>query len=65
MQRLNDNEIILTQEELDNIREFIDRSLDRAWDDYTDRYICSEDWEVGKRRMDPEMYDLSQEMLRI
>lgn len=49
MQRLNDNEIILTQEELDNIREFIDRSFDQKWDDYTDRYICDDDWEDGKR----------------
>lgn len=65
MRRLNDNEIVLTQEELDNIREFIDRSLDRRWDDYTNTYICSDPWEDGKRRMDPEMYDMAQQMMGI
>lgn len=65
MRRLNDNEIVLTQEELDNIREFIDRSLDHRWDDYTNTYICRDSWEDGKRRMDPEMYDMAQQMMGI
>jgi hypothetical protein len=62
MQRIDDNTIALTQEELDNIREFIDRSLDRRWDDYTNTFICRDSWEDGKRRMDPEMYDMAQQM---
>ena len=62
MKRIDDNTIALTQEELDNIRFFIDNSLDRAWDHYTDTYICSDPWEAGKRRMNPEMYDMAQEM---
>lgn len=65
MRRLNDNEIVLTQEELDNIREFIDRSLDGRWDDYTNTFICQDSWEDGKRRMDPEMYDMAQQMMEI
>lgn len=58
MRRLNDNEIVLT-------REFIDRSLDRRWDDYTNTFICRDSWEDGKRRMDPEMYDMAQQMMGI
>lgn len=65
MQRIDDNTIALTNEELENIREFIDRSLDSSWDHYTDTYICKESWEDGKRRMNPEMYDLAQKMLMI
>ena len=65
MRRLNDNEIVLTQEELDSIREFIDRSLDRRWADYTNAFICRDSWEDGKRRMDPEMYDMAQQMMGI
>ena len=65
MRRLSDSEIVLTQEELDNIREFIDRSLDRRWDDYTNTFICQDSWEDGKRRMDPEMYDMAQQMMGI
>ena len=65
MRRISDTEIALTQEELDNIRWFIDNSLDREWDRYTDTYICSDPWEDGKRRMDPEMYDMAQQMMGI
>ena len=65
MRRLNENEIVVTQEELDNIREFIDRKLDSDWDHHTDHYICSESWEDGKRRMDPEMYDMAKQMVII
>lgn len=62
MKRLDDNTIALTQEELNNIREFIDRSLDREWDHHTNIFICSDSWEDGKRKMNPEMYDLAQQM---
>ena len=65
MHRIDDNTVALTQEELDNIREFIDSSLDLEWDRYTDNFICTDTWEDGKRRMDPEMYDMSQQMLLI
>lgn len=62
MRRISDTEIALTQEELDNLRWFIDNSLDREWDRYTDTYICSDPWEAGKRRMNPEMYDMAEQM---
>lgn len=62
MRRLNDNEIVLTQEELDDLRWFIDNSLYREWDQYTDSHICSDSIENGKRRMDPEMYDMAKRM---
>ena len=65
MHRIDDNTVALTQEELDNIREFINSSLDREWDRYTDNFICTDKWEDGKRRMNPEMYDMSQQMLLI
>ena len=65
MKRIDDDTIALTQEELDNIREFISHSLDRAWDRYTDTFICHDSWEDGKRRMNPEMYDFAQEMLKV
>lgn len=62
MHRIDDNTIALTQEELDNIRSFIDNSLDREWDRYTDTFICTDKWEDGKRRMNPEMYDMAEKM---
>jgi hypothetical protein len=65
MHRIDDNTVALTQEELDNIREFIDSSLDHEWDRYTDIFICTDKWEDGKRSMNPEMYDMSQQMLLI
>lgn len=65
MRRISDTEIALTQEELDNIRWFIDNSLDREWDRYTDTYICSDSWEDGKRRMNPEMYAMAEQMEKI
>lgn len=49
----------ITKEEARDIVEFIDNSLDSAWDRYTDLYIMSGvSWEEGKRRMNPDMYDL-------
>lgn len=66
MKRLNDNEIILTQVELDNIRDFIRSSLHSDWDQYTSNYICpGVSNEDGMRRMDPEMYDMAQQMVVI
>ena len=65
MRRISDTEIALTQGELDNIRWFIDNSLDREWDRYTDTYICSDSWEDGKRRMNPEMYAMAEQMQQI
>lgn len=62
MRRISDTEIALTQEELDNIRSFIDNSLDREWDRHTDIFICEDPWEAGKRRMNPEMYDMAEQM---
>lgn len=65
MQRLNDTAIVLTQEELDNIRDFIDNALESDWDHYTNTFICTDSWEDGKRRMNPQMYDLAQKMMTL
>lgn len=65
MNRIDENRIEITQEELDNIRFFIDQALDRDWDRHTDNFICSESWEDGKRRMNREMYDMAQQMATI
>jgi len=62
MRRLNDLEIILTNEEIEDIRYFISSNLDRQWDHHTDKFICTDKWEDGMRRMDPKMYDMAQEM---
>lgn len=63
MKRLEDGTISLTQDEIDNIRTFIDSALDRDWDHHTDHYICENTtWEQGKRRMDPEMYDMAEQL---
>lgn len=56
--------LILTPEEVGDIVDFIDHTLDRQWDHYTDRYICEGvSWEDGKRRMNPEMYDFRERMI--
>lgn len=65
MTRIDENTIAITQEELDKIRDFIDDSLHRDWDRYTDTFICSESWEDGKRRMNPQMYAMAGEMLLV
>lgn len=62
MQRLPDGRIVITDEEATRIAEYINSSLDREWDQYTNQYICTDKWEDGKRRMNPEMYDLSQQL---
>ena len=65
MKRNDDDTITLTQEELNDIREFIDNSLDHEWDRYTNNFICGDSWEDGKRSMNPTMYDMAQQMLLI
>ena len=65
MERLDDDRVIITQEELWKIADFIDSSLDMEWDRYTDNYICSDTLEDGKRRMNPDMYDLHEKLMQI
>lgn len=65
MKRIDDNTIALSQDELTDLRHFIDSMLDREWDIYTDTFICKDSWEEGKRRMNPKMYDMAQEMTTI
>lgn len=63
MKRINDNEISMTNAELDNIKDFIRGTLAREWDDYTSRfYGIKESHEQGMRKMDSEMYDIANEM---
>ena len=63
MKRIDENTVAISQEELESLREFIDNSLGSDWNHYTNQFICSESWEDGKRRMNPEMYDMAQAML--
>lgn len=61
MKRLNDSEIVLTNQELDDMRDFIRMTLAREWDQHTSRfYGCKENHEDGMRRMDPAMYAMSE-----
>lgn len=62
MKKIDDNTLQFTRQELADIYNFIDSSLDRAWDAHTSNYICEDSWEDGKRRMNPQAYDLAQEM---
>ena len=52
--------VALTEDEVRDIVNFIDIALDREWDQYTNQFIVGKDvsCEQGKRRMNPEMYDL-------
>lgn len=60
MKRQQDGTIALTQEEIDDLISFITSSLDRAWDQHTNNYICvNTSWEDGMRRMNPRMYDMA------
>ena len=52
------DKIELTEGEIDDIIYFIDNSLSREWDQYTNHFICGDSCEDGKRRMNPQMYDL-------
>lgn len=65
MQRVDDDNITITQDELNDIAEFIRSSLYYEWDRYTDVYICRDKTEDGMRRMNPEMYDLMQKLRAI
>ncbi len=56
------NKIEIERQELEDILHFIDSSLDREFERYTDIYICSLPWEDGKRKMNPEIYDLREKL---
>ena len=63
MKRNDAGEIIITDQEAEAIKEFIRSSLYRAWDRYTDNVICEgTSWEDGMRQMDPEMYDIADQL---
>ena len=59
MRRIDDNNIELTQDELNDIRDFIRNSLYSDWDHYTNNIISTDSVEVGMRRMNPAMYDFA------
>ncbi len=66
MKRNRNGHIQLTDAEAATMAEFIDNSLTRAWDRYTDNYICTGvSLEDGKLRMDPEMYDFMKELRKL
>ena len=65
MKRTGESTIEITDDEMLQIYEFIHRSLDQAWDRYTDNFICTDSWEDGKQRMDPEMYDLANKLISL
>lgn len=53
----------ITKEEARDIIDFIDNSLDSAWDRYTDLYVVTGvSREEGKQRMNPAMYELMQNL---
>lgn len=55
--------IKIDREKLETLLDFIDRALSRQWDHHTDMYLCPDvSWENGKRSMDPDMYDLAEEL---
>lgn len=63
MKRLNADEIIITNAELESIREFIRSTLSSDWDNYTNNFICQGViHEEGLRRMGPGMYDMATKM---
>lgn len=63
MRKLETGEIAFSEKEAEAIRWFIDNALDREWDRYTDHVIVEKTtWEEGKRRMNPEMYDLAEKI---
>ena len=62
MRRINDNEIVLTNKELASIQFFIEESLYRQWDYYTDHVITNLPRSEGERKMNPIMYDMAREM---
>lgn len=64
MKKVNEG-YLLTEEELTDIIDFIDRSLNEQWDAHTDKYICNENLEEGKKRMNTKMYEMCEEMYRL
>ena len=62
MQRVDENTIQITQEELTTLEFFIDSALDKMWDHYTDLYVCTCSWEEGKRKMNSTLYDMITQM---
>lgn len=64
MRRLVDG-IALTLEEAAEIASFINMALESDWDRYTDHVITRESHETGVRRMNPELYDMAQELYKI
>ena len=62
MQRVDENTIQITQEELTTLEFFIDSALDKMWDQYTDLYVCTCSWEEGKRKMNSTLYDMITQM---
>lgn len=62
MKRLPNGNIEITDVEAANIFNFITNQLDSDWDRHTDKFICTESWEEGRRRMDPDMYDFAKEL---
>ena len=53
--------IELTSEQVQDIVDFINSSLESKWDNHTNHFICrGVSYEDGKRRMNPEMYDLAE-----
>ena len=65
MQRIDADNITITQDELNDIAEFIRSSLYFEWDRYTDQFITGTSLEHGMRQMNPEMYDLMQKMRQL
>ena len=63
MKRNEAGEIVITDEEARDIANYIRSSLARQWDRYTYRVICPGiGHEDGMRQMDPEMYDLADQL---
>ena len=65
MKRISDDEISLSQDEINDIYELIRDTLYREWDHYTDHFICSDPLEEGMRRMNPEMYEFANKLMSI
>ena len=63
MKRINENTIEFTQDEINDLAQFIELSLDSAWDNYTDIY-CMQGitWRDGMRKMNPKMYEMVEDM---
>lgn len=62
MKRIDKDNIVLTQEEVATLREFIWDSLYDRWDRYTDTYVSSYKVNEGMRQMDPTMYAMMENL---